>query len=672
MALIKKNIKHIIILLSIFFILQAGLLYYTKIHEYLFPSYEDLLLRYILVLSVYLLLFYQVYRTRKSKRVISIFLELLTLAAAISIFTVIPVIYARSIGIISDEIGYSYIIEVNILFALLLSFTVYATKYISYTLSKIFFIISINTVFIINCIAIAILYSTGFEIGPIVFLHFSWEAVKVGIGEYLTIFFCIIIALIPINIFLTKIIHNHKDSTINYTTASLVVIAVLTNSLIINFDLYKTKTILPIYSIIATAARYSNSKIIDLRKEYSAINIDERESNVLSELGININALTMPGEISKPSVKTNLITIYLESFQLDFTRHASKELYPGLTPNINSLPNDYVVYNNFINSVTPTINAMISSQCGVNITLSNKGNIAKNNEVLDHDAVAKDLLKDNLICLSDILHQSDYYQVMMKAAGMNFSGKGKFFLSHNYDLALDTRALNESGKYTDLNLWGLQDPMLIDEALNMLETLKDKQPFNLTFLTVNSHPPGYEYAGCPIYKEGNAMLNGIHCTDYALGKFLKKLEQMDIYKNTLVVIIGDHVLFRTITHKSLSSSWYGRTYLAIRTPDLSITQNKNVFGTTPDLAPTILDFLGFKNSSFISGQSLLGERRKHQRITASNFDIINSQMIPNNVESPINKCSISDASNEKIYNTEPYTDCQRAKIHYLQQKTIYQ
>ncbi|MCK5611605.1 LTA synthase family protein [Candidatus Pacearchaeota archaeon] len=675
MDFVRKNIKHIIVLISIFFILQASLLYYNKYLEYSSPSYEDLLLRYLLVVIVYCLLFYQIYRSRKTKRVVSILIEILTLTVTASIFTIIPVVYAKTSGVITEEVGYLYIAEVNLLFALFLSIIVYTTRYISHGLSNTIFLLSVNSVFIINCVATAILYSTGFEIGPTVFLHFSWEAAKVGAGEHLAILLIMLIALIPVNMIFLKTMRNHKDRTINYTVVSLAIITVLINSVILNFDIYKTKAILPVYSILDTAVRYLDSNLINIRQEYNALNVDEQEKSVLEELGINLDALTDPGKIIRPSEAKNLITIYLESFQLNFTKHGD-ELYQDLTPNINAFSDDYVVYNNFINSVTPTINAMISSQCGSNIILSNNDFITDHNDVLKHDAVANDLLDKNLVCLSDILHDANYHQVMMKGANINFSGKGKFFKSHDYDQTLGLTELNLNNKYKDLNLWGLQDPMLFDEALNILNTMKGKQPFSLTLLTVNSHAPGFEYSGCPTYEHGSTMLNGIHCTDYALGQFLTKLEQMDVYKNTIVVIIGDHVMFNSLSAsealKGKPLSWYGRTYLAIRSPDNSLTHTNNIFGITPDLAPTLLDLLGFNNFTFISGKSLIGDRREHQRISAPSFDIINGEMIPDRIESVSNKCSIADANKEKIYDTKKYNECQRAKIHYLQQKVIYQ
>jgi len=688
MEFIRKNLKYIIILVSIFFIFQVSFYYYNVYHNYSFER-EDLILRYFLIVAVYSLLFYHVYRLRKAKHVVSILIEILTLALTASIFIAIPAVYAKTAGIISAEVGYLYIAEVNILFALFLSITVYMTKYISYALSKTIFLISINTVFIVNSVAIGVLYVTGFEIGPTVFLHFSWEAIKVGAGDYLIIFFIMIVLLIPVNKFFLKIMKSHKYSLVNYTVVCLAVLAILLNSVILNFNLYKTKAISPAYKILDTAVKYSSSDAIDMLVKYRGLNVDDQEKEVLSKLGIKLDALIKPVNIVKPIERKNLIMIYLESFQLNFTKHGD-ELYSGLTPNINSLSSDYVVYHNFINSVTPTINAMISSQCGVDVILNTKKiigkkvnslirddiNLRKSNRALLNDDIASDLLEDKLECLSDVLHDSGYYQVMMKGGSISFSGKGKFFKAHGYDQTLGVKELNADNKYKELNTWGLQDPMLIDEALNMLETLKNKQPFNLTFLTVNSHLPGYEYSKCPVYKEGNAILNGIHCTDYALGMFLKKLKKMDIYKNTVVVIAGDHVMFNAKYARNILSdvplSWYGRTYLAIHSPDAGLNQSNEIFGVTSDLAPTMLELLGFKNMNFISGKSLISERKKYQRITANSFDIINGRMIPEMVEFFSNNCSIEDAAQERIYDSEQYTDCQRARIYHLQQKAIYQ
>lgn len=674
MGFIRSNFNYIIALISIFFVLQVSLLFYNKFHEYSTPDHSDLLLRYLAVIAVYALLFYQVYRFRKAKYVVSILIEILTLAVATSIFMVVPVLYARTVGIITEQIGYLYIAEVNMLLALFLSIVVYLSQYISYGLSKTIFFISVNAVFVINCAAIAILYSTGFKIGPTVFLHFSWEALKVGLGEYLVLVLAIVAILVPVNIVFLRLVENHKDRILNYTIVSLAILAVLANSVILNFDLYKTKTILPLYATLDAVIEYTGSSRVVRGRTIKALRIDGLEKDVLGELGINLDALSETRKVVPPLKTRNIITVYLESFQLNFTKF-DDEIYPDLTPRINALPDDYVVYTNFINSVTPTINAMISSQCGVNVILSSERLVGTNNQVLHDDGLARDLLQDNLVCLSDILQDAGYYQVLMKGADIRFSSTGKFFKAHGYDKTLGAGELNKQKKYSELNFWGLQDPMLFDEALIMLNTLKDRQPFNLTLLTVNSHSPGYEYSGCPVYMSGNAMLNGIHCTDYALGRFLKEIEQMEIYENTVVVIVGDHVMFRSLANselfKKIPPSWYGRTYLSIRSPDATIDHPRDIFGITPDLAPTILDLLGFSDMDFISGKSLISERSEYQRIAASGFDIINDEMTPDRVVSLLNTCSIFDAGNERIVNTEQYNECQRAKIHYLQQKAIY-
>lgn len=638
-----------------------------------------MLARSLLVVAVYTLLFLQVHKHRKTGSVISIIVEIVSIAAAVTLLVAIPALFARSVGIITEKISYLYIIEVNIILGVLLSAVIYFTRYISSGFSKVIFLLSFNTIFFINCLSIAVLYFTGFEIGPTVLMHFSWDAVKVGLLDSLAAFIVIVIVVVLANYYLLKIVRNHKDTVVNYSVVSLVAISIVLNLVVLNFDLYKTKAVAPLISMTEMVLMSNRSDIENRIREYDALEVDVDERRQLEKLGIDLDALSVEPRISLPEKPRNIITIYLESYQLNFTRYRD-ELFPGLTPNINALSDDYVIFTNFINSVTPTINAMISSQCGMDMRLSEQS-AAESNEMLEKDRNLTVLLGDNnrLVCLSDYLHKAGYYQVFMKGASIGFSGKGPFLRKHNYDEAQGKAELDADGRYKEFNSWGLNDPDLFDEALKQLKKLEARQPFNLTMLTVNSHIPGYEFSGCPVYKQGSSILNGIHCTDFALGDFLRKLEKTELYKNTVILIVGDHVMFNALQVSSLFEekiplSWYGRTFMAIRSPDetqkQSLDKMKTAFGITPDLAPTILDLLDLDGYRFVAGRSMLGERANYQRIVTSNFEIDENGMQPEKVDNYENPCSIKDAARVRIDHSESYNECQRAKIYHLQQKQL--
>ena len=708
MKFFADNLRQFAFWSALFFTAQVILLYYFAFKEYssLIPDMYGLLARVVLMSLVYGLLFYQVYRARKNRSALRIFIQILVLGVSVTAFVAMPVLLAKSLGILTEKVSYLYIFEINILFGLFLAMVVYYTRYISVAFSKVAFLVLMNTVFVVNSIVIAVMYYTGFEPGPTVLLHLSWDAVKVGALDYIAVVLLMLVVMVPVNKYLLGVIKSHKDSTVNYAVVSLISISVMLNLVILNFDLYKTKAIAPLYSVVDLAANSMSSAMLKGLVLYSELEVSPDEKIKLVELGIDLDAMKKTGDIEYPEKFKNVITIYLESFQLNFTRHG-REMYSELTPNLNALSDEYVVFPNFINSVTPTINAMISSQCGVNFLLNssnmieahhgddelNESQILKQDvknmwrsiKALPEDKLASQLLSKKPVCISDVLANAGYYQVLMKGAPINFSGKGVFFSHHGYDETIGLKELNADGKYNELNTWGLNDPDLFDEALAQLQTLEAKQPFNLTMLTLNSHIPGYESSDCPVYRKNNTLLNGIHCTDYALGDFLRRLQQLEIYKNTVVVLVGDHMLFNSQQVRDLldgqALSWFGRTYLSIRSPDLQHTDKlkakRKVFGVTPDLAPTILELLNVQNSSFISGKSLLSERENYQRITTNNFDIVNGKMVPEQVLSYTNRCSFKELVKSNIaYESDQaagaFDECQRSKIHHLQQKSIYQ
>ena len=96
---------------------------------------------------------------------------------------------------------------------------------------------------------------------------------------------------------------------------------------------------------------------------FERVSLSDAERNYLRTLGIG------PGRLRRPQVPPrtperplNLITIYLEGFQANFTQ-AGHSPFPGLTPNLDRFAARSLFMSSFYNAVTPTINALISSQC---------------------------------------------------------------------------------------------------------------------------------------------------------------------------------------------------------------------------------------------------------------------------------------------------------------------
>ncbi|MCI6989581.1 MAG: sulfatase-like hydrolase/transferase [Campylobacter sp.] len=73
----------------------------------------------------------------------------------------------------------------------------------------------------------------------------------------------------------------------------------------------------------------------------------------------------------------------------------------------------------------------------------------------------------------------------------------------------------------------------------MTQKAKLNQPFAFYTSTINMHFPGFKSSSCKAF--ANRYTKSVVCTDDELGKFLRWIMAQDFYKNTSVVILGDHL-----------------------------------------------------------------------------------------------------------------------------------
>lgn len=352
------------------------------------------------------------------------------------------------------------------------------------------------------------------------------------------------------------------------------------------------------------------------------LDITEPEAAVLEQLGIRLEeGLRHPVLGRVPERRPNLIVVLLESFQANFTQ-AGGSPFPGLTPNLDAALARMTWVSRAHAPVTPTISAMTSILCGA---------LPPRRPRFGEGRAYR-----SLRCLPDLLREAGYHQIYMGAALTSFTHKDVFLSQHSYDEIYgheDWRA-NEVYRTRRRNTWGIHDPDLVHEALARIEALGRRQPFHLTLLTINSHKPGYRSRECPVYRRGNAYLNGIHCTDFAMKRLLEGLDRLRLWDDTVVVLIGDHMAFpipRTIRDlgEEVVGRYFGDVFMAIHSPVRALPPRIDTSTWSPDVAPTILDLMGFELAvPFQLGRSLLGERRRLQRLVGPETELIDGTLHP--------------------------------------------
>ncbi len=160
----------------------------------------------------------------------------------------------------------------------------------------------------------------------------------------------------------------------------------------------------------------------------------------------------------------------------------------------------------------------------------------------------------NMICFPDVLNKANYYQVYIGGEKRTFSGKYHFLKMHGYNEIYGVKELLKEYKYIDKNNltnWGVKDFDIFKVAKEKyIELSKTNKHFNLTISTLDNHfPNGIEDARCR-NTNSNGMLNAVECTNDLIANFISFLEKQENYKDTIVVLIPDHLMMgSTITDK---------------------------------------------------------------------------------------------------------------------------
>ena len=299
-------------------------------------------------------------------------------------------------------------------------------------------------------------------------------------------------------------------------------------------------------------------------------------------------------DITFPDKKQNLIFIYMESME---TTNAS--IKNGGAQKISYIPNleNYALkYDNFssgeklggfvpVSGTTYTLAGMISQNSGVNFKLPIN--------IMDKDMVKM----DSVYALGDVLLDNGYKNYLMMGSQAIFASRDKYFKNHgNYEIFDYTYAINNGLIPIDyLVWWGYEDKKLFEFAKNKLKDIsKEKQPFNLTLLTADTHfTDGYLDSECdtPFDKK---YANVMHCSDKMINDFITWVMEQDFYKNTTIVLVGDHLTMQSSFYDNIDKNYTRSVYNVFINSRVKSDTTKNRTFSSMDIYPTTLASLGVK------------------------------------------------------------------------------
>ncbi len=524
--------------------------------------------------------------------------------------------------------------NLNLTLAYLLAASYFLGKQVFYRSTKLIFLVVLQVIFIIRIVDIESFRVFHMSFSPAFFANLELESFRVMAYDYWWGLILLGLYLIVFFLFFMKRAYPPYGKRAGTILTVLMLLILVRSAVVLKKQSWHSSADFAVQLLVEQAYEYyRESDFLD------SLQWTETELEVINNLGFDLKPVSF--DYNAVSLqKPNLILIYLEGFQAEFTRAGGSKI-KGLTPNLDRFAGNNTYLPNFYNAVTPTINALISTQCGL---LPRFGNYS-----LD-----KIVYAPNILCLPDYLKGMGYQQTMLLGSSPVFSGIKKYAEFHQYDEVIGRYAIKE--RYPEyrkgMTTWGINDYDLYRVAVKTVDRLQKSSPFHLTLFTLDTHPPFDTSPECPVFSKDNKLFNAIHCSDYGFGMFYDHLGEIGLLDNSMVVLAGDHM-----PHGG--GREYGRVFAAFRAPGFAAGEGRviDTISYSPDIIATILDMMGTGLTSKLVGKSVLSSRTQFQHLVSPGFEIYNGKF------RSAGKCDKQELLKTTLRDeTLPLSDCQREKV----------
>lgn len=216
------------------------------------------------------------------------------------------------------------------------------------------------------------------------------------------------------------------------------------------------------------------------------------------------------------------------------------------------------------------------------------------------------------ICLPEILRRNGYDTIYAQAAPLAFMMKDRFMPLAGFNEVHGHKCFDH---HYAQSRWGVDDRAMLERSAELIEELQQRgKPWFLTLLTVGTHHP-YLFPEGFAEGQGTEEQRSLAYLDLAIGQFNRRLNELGVPKNTLVIYTSDEA--------SGATSWVSQNwgYLIARVPD-----HKQLHVTEPfaqmDLALTVLDYLGLAEfGTHLFGRSAFRRYAEPRHIFFSNTNM---------------------------------------------------
>lgn len=344
----------------------------------------------------------------------------------------------------------------------------------------------------------------------------------------------------------------------------------------------------------------SLSKQKDFGKQYrfmEAAQADELIKNLVDPSVLDSTAM-VPDTLRTTLFKTerpNVIFVILESFSSRLMTTLGGE--PDIAVQMDSLAKEGVLFTNFYANSFRTDRGLVAILSGYPAQPTTS--------IMKYPRKTQ-----NLPAIAGSLRDAGYRTKYYYGGDADFTNMRSYLMSSGFENIISDQDFPVSER---LSKWGAHDHLVFNRLLEDMKaeaadttSAENARPFFQVLQTSSSHEP-FEV---PYRRLANDRLNAFAYTDSCVGDFVKRFRELPQWKNTVLVLVPDHLGAYPEHLNNLSVDRYQIPLLLIGGA-VSEPRRIDIYGSQHDIAATLLAQLSLPHQDFVFSKDMLNPASPH-------------------------------------------------------------
>ncbi|MEK6592922.1 MAG: LTA synthase family protein [Pseudomonadota bacterium] len=276
----------------------------------------------------------------------------------------------------------------------------------------------------------------------------------------------------------------------------------------------------------------------------------------------------------------------------------------GLTPNLDRIARDSLVFTNTYATGTRTVRGMEA--------------VAASFPPVPAESIVKRQHNEGMFNWSTVMSKNGYSPTFIYGGYGTFDNMNYYFGNNGYRV-VDRTDMDQPGFS---NIWGVSDEDLFRNAFRVFDEqhARGERIFSIVMTTSNHKPFTFPAGIEGVKPKGGGREAGIRYADYAIGRFIEQLKQKPYFDDTMVVIVADHGA-RVYGREDIPLPSYEIPFL-VYSPKHVAPRRTDTLTSQIDVAPTVLGLLNISYDSVFFGRDVLADAAdRHFALLNHNRDI---------------------------------------------------